>query len=172
LKVTARLTSFGRRQNNYLSSFQTTTDDQGAFAIHGLPETEFNLTVEDPKALWTLRPIQNVLVHAHQDPGLKLTMENGVRVSGRVVNTDGQPVEGAFLSAVADDKGGPGLAHGGTSASGRYELVLPAGEAYLYFNGLPTGYAYPKPQIVKHLEIKQGQGNIQDLDFTLRRQKD
>jgi hypothetical protein len=171
MKVTARLSVFGRRQNIYLSSFHAVTDGNGAFAIHGLPETEFDLKFRDPKRLWTFRPLEKLLVRARQDPGLKLTMEKGVRVSGRVLNTDGQPVEGAAISAVADKKGGPGLSDDTTSASGRYEFLLPAGHAYLYFNSLPDGYAYPNPLIVKHLEIKPGEGDIQDLNFTLQRRK-
>jgi len=57
--------------------------------------------------------------------------------------------------------------HPGT---GRYQLRLPAGRARLYFNSLPDGFVYPDPQIVKRLEVKPGQANIENLNFTVQRQ--
>ena len=172
LKVTARLSSSGRRQNSYLSSFHAMTDDQGKFTVRGLPQTEFILSMQDPKGRRVFRPLDPLFVLPHQDPGLTLTLETGTRVSGRVLDPDLKPVEGAGIAAVADDRGGPGLSHDTTDGSGRFELRLPAGDAHLYFNGLPDGYAYPAPQVVKHLRIKPGQGDIQGLDFTLQRRSE
>ncbi|APW60336.1 Regulatory protein BlaR1 [Paludisphaera borealis] len=169
MKVTARLSSSGCRQNLYLSSFRAVSDAEGAFSLPGLPQTEVVLTVLDPKKNWTFRPLENILVQPHQDPKLTLKLESGVRVGGRVLTTDGKPVGGAAISAVASESGGPGLADDQTDADGRYELRLPGGDAYLYFNSLPDGFAYPTPQIVKRLQIKPAEDDVQHLDFTLQR---
>jgi beta-lactamase regulating signal transducer with metallopeptidase domain len=169
MKVTARLSSSGRRQNAYLSSFNAISDDDGRFAIHGLPQTEFDLAVLDSTKSWSFRPMENLLVRPHQDPVLTLKMEVSVRVSGTVMGPDGKPVEGAAISAVADDHGGPGLAHDMTDATGHYELRLAGGDACFYFNSLPDGFEYPKPQIARRLQIKPAEGDVKNLDFTIER---
>ena len=168
VKVTARLSGRGDRQIVFLSSFRATTDENGRFAIHGLPEKEFVLSLADPKKSWTFRPLVNLLVPPHKDPNLALSMETGVRVSGRVLDPAGKPVHAAGLAAVTDSEGGPGLGDDMTNADGRYQLRLPAGSACLYFSGLPDGFAYPRPPTVKRLDIKPGQADIENLDFVLQ----
>jgi hypothetical protein len=37
---------------------------------------------------------------------------------------------------------------------------------------LPDGFAYPSPATVKQLEIKPGQADVENLDFTLTRTAD
>jgi hypothetical protein len=170
MKVTARLSPFGRRQNSHLTSFRAVTDVNGKYVIHGLPQTEFVLSVEDPKKLWTFRPLENLLVEPHKDPVLIMNMQTGVLVSGRVFDADGKPVLAASCSAIADSRDGPGLSHDFTDGSGRYQFRLPSGGAKLYFDALPEGFAYPQPQIVKHLDIQPGQADVQNLDFTIQRQ--
>jgi hypothetical protein len=108
----------------------------------------------------------------HKDPKLALSMEAGVLVSGRILDPQGKPVQAAGIAAVADTKGGPMLGADMSDSSGHYQFRLPSGSAHLYFNGLPDGFAYPKPQMVKDLEIKPGQADIQNLNFTLERQAD
>jgi hypothetical protein len=78
-------------------------------------------------------------------------------------------VEGAFISAITDGDSASSLADDGTDAGGHYQLRLPSGPARLYFNSLPDAFSYPEPQIIKTLGIKPGQGDIESLDFTLRR---
>ena len=99
-------------------------------------------------------------------------MQAGTRVSGRVFDTEGKPVQAASFSAIADSKDGPGLSHDSTDGNGRYQFRLPSGSAQLYFDALPDGFAYPDPQIVKRLDIKPGQADIQNLDFTIQRRSD
>jgi len=170
MKVTARLSWSEERQVAYLSSFHAVTNDAGDFAIHGLPQIKFTLSVEDPKKTWTFRPMQDVFVPPHQDPALTLRMEAGVRVRGTVKDPDGRPVKGAAMSAVTDDQGGAEISHLSTNADGRFEFRLPAGTAHLYFNSLPDGFAYPEPQIIKHLDIDPAAGDVEGLEFTLQRQ--
>jgi protocatechuate 3,4-dioxygenase beta subunit len=169
MEIAARRSASAPGPSWYLSTFRAVTDERGRFHIRGLPETEFIVTATDPTGRWIFRPREKVGVLPEGGEELSLAMENGVKVSGRVTDPDGKPVEAAHLSAVADNRGGPGLAHDSTDADGRYELRLPAGEAHLYFNGLPDGFAYPDPQIVKALDIQAGQTDI-NVDITLQRQ--
>ncbi len=172
VKVTARLSVRGQRPNSYLSSFRAITDGSGKFTLHGLPQTEFVLSLEDPKKASVFRPLENLLIEPHRDPNLVHNLETGTRVSGRVLDGAGRPVEAAHITAVADKNGGPGLGSDSTDALGHYEIRLPAGNACLYFSGLPDGFRYPQPQVIKDLEIKAGQADIQNLDFTVERKTD
>ena len=169
MKVSARLSFPGRRPSVFLSDFHAITGKSGEFAIHGLPQTEFVLSIEDPKKQSVFRPLEKLLVEPHKDPRLTISMEPGTLVSGRIIDAQGKPVQAASLGAVADAHGGPGLAGDTSDENGHYRIRLPSGSAHLYFNGLPDGFAYPKPQVVKELEIKPGQADIQNLDFTLQR---
>jgi Carboxypeptidase regulatory-like domain len=169
--VTARLSPVGRRRSLILTSFRAVTDASGQFAIHGLPQTEFVLSVRDPEQRFTFRPQENLFVQPGNDPRLSLKLEAGTLVSGRVLDAQGQPVEGASLSAVNESQAGSGLAHDFTDANGHYRLRLPAGGARLYFDSLPDGFAYPQPLVVKELDIKPGQADLANLDFTLRRER-
>ena len=169
MRVAARLTSQGRRKNVYLTTFRAATTKEGKFAIRGLPQTEFVLSIEDPRGNFAFRPRENLFIPVDDAEQLTLKMETGILVRGRVFDPDGKPVEGAAFSALADTKIAPGLCHDSTDADGRYQFRLPAGNAKLYFNSLPDGFAYPKPQIVKQLVLNAGQADIDDLDFTLRR---
>ena len=170
VEVVARLSPPPQRQIYYLSQFRAQTDENGTFALHGVPQIEFVLSVNDSKNLWTFRPLENQLVKPEHDPHLTLRMEIGTVVSGRVLDPDGKPIEGAAISAVADTQLGPGLDGDFTRADGKYQLRLSAGKAKLYFNSLPDGFAYPKPQVVKQLDIEPNQPDIENLNFTLERQ--
>jgi hypothetical protein len=87
----------------------------------------------------------------------------------RIIDAQGKPVQAATLAAVADAKGGAGLGSDASDETAHYQIRLPSGSAHLYFSGLPDGFAYPKPQVVKELEIKTRQADIQNLDLTLLR---
>lgn len=169
MNVAARLSSGARDGIFHLSTFRAVTGEEGEFTVRGLPDAAFVLSVEDPQERWVFRPRENLLVEPGEMRALELRMETGVVVSGRVLDPDGRPVQGAAFSALVDTRNGPGLAHATTDADGRYEFRLPLGAAQLYFNSLPEGFAYPDPQIVKRLDLKAGQAAIEDLDFTLQR---
>jgi hypothetical protein len=108
-------------------------------------------------------------------PGLRTVfncrMERGALVSGRVLDPEGKPVQGAAISAVGNVDVNAYLILGGdqTGANGRYQLRLPAGPARLYFNALPDGFAYPKPSEFKNLEIKADESELKIPDFTVQR---
>jgi outer membrane protein assembly factor BamB len=172
MKIIARISSqalFDKPPTGYLSAFHAVTDNDGKFVLHGLPGTGFVLSVVDPKKLWAFRPLEDLSVRSGHETILTLRMETGVLVSGRVLDNAGQPVPGAAFSALTDRDNGSSLWEDSTDASGRYQFRLPVGGVKLYFNALPQEFAYPDPQIVKHLEIKTGQAEIHDLNFTLKR---
>ena len=169
--ITVRLSHVGQSQINYLSSFKAVTNEKGEFAIRDIPQWNFVLYIDDPKKRWTFRPCEDLFVLSHEHPDLPLTMEKGIVVTGRVLDPDGKPVEGAAISVIGDQPEGAGLADGMSDANGRYQLRLPAGSARLYFNSVPDGFTYPKPQIIKKLEILSGSDDIHDLDFTIPREE-
>jgi beta-lactamase regulating signal transducer with metallopeptidase domain len=164
--------SFKDPQFGFQSLFRTVTDAAGKFTLRGLPATKMILSVEDPKKLWTFRPLEDVAGRAGKAIRVTGNMENGVLVSGRVFDAEARPVQGAALSAIAESEIHWNLSNDSTDANGRYQIRLPAGGAQMYFNALPDDFAYPTPQIIKHLEIKSGQADIHDLNFTVRRQSD
>jgi beta-lactamase regulating signal transducer with metallopeptidase domain len=167
MKAAARISS---SQATYLSTFSAQTADNGEFVIDGLPSMEFTLSITDPDKEWVFRPVQNLQIRPGGFEGRTFTLEAGVKVSGRVVDEHGKPVEGASISAIADDGDRPGLDHDTTDADGRYEFRLPSGGADLYFSGgLPEDIPYPRPQVVKRLEIQAGQAPIENLEITLHR---
>lgn len=168
--VSAHLTS--RSGAMYLSTFKSVTNEKGEYAIHGLPQKNFDLSVVDPKKRWVFPPMENLLGHPSTALELNLNLESGVLVTGRVSDADGKPIANAALSALSDTQNAAGLDNAVTDAEGRYKLRLPSGKAKLYFNSLPTGFAYPNPQIVKTLDITAGQRDMEKLDFTLERKGD
>ncbi|HVX14213.1 MAG TPA: carboxypeptidase regulatory-like domain-containing protein [Pirellulales bacterium] len=153
----------------FLSTFEAVTDDDGRFAVHALPAVPFDLSVRDPSRRWIMRPIERLSVANGETKEVAFSMETGVDVSGRVVDADGKPVEAAYVVALTDTQPGSGLADDGTDGDGRYRLRLPSGRAKLYFSGLPSGFIYPEPRIMKRLEITAGQDAVENLDFTLYR---
>jgi hypothetical protein len=169
VEIIARLSSGGERRAFYLSTFRAITSPAGEFEIRGLPNIGFVLSVNDPQERWVFRPRENLLIKPGERRSITLELEPGVRITGRVADPDGKPVEGAGISAVADNQTGSGLADDDTNADGRYEFRLPSGRARIYFNSLPDGFEYPRPQIVKELDIGPGQAAIENLDFVLSR---
>jgi hypothetical protein len=165
-EVSARISS----KAMYLSTFRSITNEAGRFEISGLPDLEFVVSASDPTNRWVFRPLERAHGSPKKGRELTLKMETGIPVSGKVVDPDGTIVEGAAISALADTREGPGLDHDVTDHTGQYRLHLPAGSAKLYFNSVPDGFKYPRPQIVKRLEIGPRQAAIKDLDFTLERQ--
>jgi hypothetical protein len=167
MKVDARLS----HRAAYSSTFSAETADNGEFAIDGLPSMEFTVSIKDPNKEWVFRPVQHLQIRPGGFEQRTFSLEAGVKVSGRVVDQHGKPLEGTHLSAIAPHGERPVLDHDSTDAHGRFEFRLPAGAAELYFSGgLPDDIPYPRPQIVKRLEIQAGQGPIENLEITLQRQ--
>lgn len=172
MNVAAQLSVTPRRRILFLTTFRATTDENGQFAVHGLPETPFVLYVQDPRHQWTARPRERLSIAPGETQDIAVSMEVGVYVSGRVFDPEGKPVDGAAISALADTQEGSSLAGDMTDRDGRYRLRLPSGRARLYFNALPDGFVYPNPQIIKRLDITVGQDAVDELNFTIYRNAD
>jgi beta-lactamase regulating signal transducer with metallopeptidase domain len=169
-EVRARISILWRPSVMYLSTFQAVCDDAGRFQISGLPVVRLVVSATDPNHRWVFRPLEGIEGTEENGRELNLKMENAVELSGTVADSDGNPVEGAAISALADTQEGPGLDDNSTDQHGRYHLRVPAGGAHLYFNALPDGFEYPDPQIIKRVKISAEQPAIKDLNFTLKRQ--
>jgi hypothetical protein len=167
-KVNARISDYALPI--YVSIFRAVTDNEGRFQLSGLPAVPFNVWVSDPDDRWVHRPQESIEGTMADGPELRLTMEAAVEISGKVVDSEGNPVEGAAISALADTREGSGLDDDVTDRLGRYRLRVSAGGAKLYFNALPDGFKYPDPQIIRNLAIAPDQPAITDLDFTLERE--
>lgn len=84
MKVAAQLSFIPGRQIFHLSTFRATTDENGEFALHGMPEIPFVLSVEDPSHQWTVRPRERLSVASGETKNVTVSMEAPVVVSGRV----------------------------------------------------------------------------------------
>jgi hypothetical protein len=167
--VLARIMPNAASNAVYLSTFRAVTYAAGEFQIKGLPDAEFVVSVRDADERWVFRPKESVKGSEEAGPELTLKMETGILISGRVLDVDGNAVEGAALSALADTHEGPGLDSVMSDHNGSYQLRVPSGAAKLYFNALPDGFKYPDPQIIKQLDLEPMQAEIRDLNFTLER---
>lgn len=170
--VRARISSIqkSQRRTPYLSTFSTVTNEAGEYSLRGLPQLELVVSVNDPQERWIVRPVEDLLLNVDENRMLSLTAEAGVNVSGRVTDGDGKPVAAAHMSALTDTHVGSGVANASTDADGLYHLRLPSGKSRLYFNSLPTGFAYPDPQIIKQFDIQPDQPEIKHLNFVLQRE--
>ncbi len=145
------MVSFEKPLMGYQSSFRTETDAVGKFLLQGLPDVKMILYVEDPKRRWVFRTLENFGV---SPPGLRTVfncrMERGALVSGRVLDPEGKPVQGAAISAVGNVDVNAYLILGGdqTGAKGRYQLRLPAGPAPV-FQCLARGVCLPEAQPIQ-----------------------
>lgn len=155
------------------SEQQCITDDEGQFMIRGLHGRPFRLMIYDPKQRWIFHTDEEIDIHTGEHLTLAVRMQNGVIISGRVVDTAGQPVKGAKV--LAHIKQGEADRYTGYTAdtNGHYQVCVPAGcKVELKFEKIPMGYARPYPKIVKQLEIKADQKDVKDLNFTLQRAVD
>ena len=152
-------------QFGFLSEFRDVTDQTGKFTSTACLKRDLSCR-SDPQRRWTVNPFEDVLSFSGKETHLKVQMEVGVAVSGRLLDPEGKPVVGAGISAIVDHQNGPGLGDDATDGTGHYQFRLPAGGAHIYINSVPDGFTYP-PDI--HLQIRPGQPDIQGLNFTLPR---
>ncbi len=140
---------------------QSASDPAGRFAFNALAEGEqADLEVRAEGFVTTLLP---GLASASEGGPLEIVLAAGIRLSGLVLDADGQPVAGALVSAVAGSGEGAGQPRlSATDADGRFDIAeLPAGELSLRArraNG-PAG-----PEL--RLEVAAGE-NRADLELKL-----
>lgn len=170
--VSARIISDGNQRVAFATTFRTTSDQDGRFLLDGLPDWDFVLSATDPKERWVVRPIEDIRVNSDRTTRQNLELGSPIQVSGRVLDSDGNPVQGATLSAISDSKLGSGLDSDSTNDDGQYRLSLSSGPVRLYFSGLPDRFVYPDPQIVRQLDLVKGQADLVDVDITLQQKPD
>lgn len=172
VKLSARLSpKRPARSVGYLSTFNSVTNESGEFNLNGLPENYFVLSATDPQQRWVFRPQEDIHIESGEEEDLTVIMRKSVTVSGKVVDPDGNSIEGAAISALTDTQNDVALDSDVSNVEGRYQLRLPSGAVRLYFNAIPRGFEYPDPQIVKELEIEAGQQVIENLDLVLLRKQ-
>jgi hypothetical protein len=109
---------------NYASN--STSDTNGAYSFSGMPtgivEMMARPDVSSEKA-WKKRYIY--LADSDNETGVDFTLDQGYLVTGLIVDSTGSPVEGVSVNAECEN--GVYFAETTSSASGRYEMRLPAG---------------------------------------------
>ena len=115
---------------------ESKTDSSGKYLLAGLPSGQYrvNLYSQVPGYLrpdMTERSVQVVMDKTQE--GVDFTMEPGVTVSGVVVDADGNPVEGAEVSAQANEQDYSGYSYDDTKtdAAGYFVLTRLRGDAEL-----------------------------------------
>jgi len=145
--------TFGRRPR------QSVTDANGSFAFDGLESGQYQLKVE--KAGFAAYPdvfgdaqIERLTIDANsKDPQLRIALNKGAVVAGRIVNSSGEPEADLHVSALRrTDKAGPiGFAQVGNATtndlgefrmanlhSGEYRIVA-AAQRHGPFDAIGTG---------------------------------
>jgi hypothetical protein len=126
--------AFGRRPR------QSTTDANGSFVFEGLESGQYDLRVEKAgfaayPDVFGNAPIERLTVDAgSKDPELRIALDKGAVVAGRIVNSSGEPEADLQVSALKrTDKAGPvGFVQVGaarTNDLGEFRMAnLPSGE--------------------------------------------
>lgn len=112
-------------------------DAQGNYRLTGLPPGKFKVTLQLPETLITSRPEQEITVADRGCATIPYYVTDNGRLSGKVVDAEGQPVSGIMLSLIdpsADLKQDP-VKLDRTDADGRFNLsAIPAGRYLLAIN--------------------------------------
>ncbi len=167
ITVGARLQAGQPMNPCHLSSFTGKTDSQGKFSISEVPHQKFTISIDAPDRKIVFHPQPDLIGDSSTGVKIELQTETPIRVAGRVVDQDNKPVKGAAISAIANPD--IGFDSDQTNEAGEFNLLVPSGKVQLYFNGLPAGFEYPDPQIVKEFEVKKGQADIESVEIVLER---
>jgi hypothetical protein len=127
--------------------YSAVVDKDGHYRITGLPgrNNNFQLVCNSFPDGWTSGGITNVRTNSGAvTGGVDVNLERGSVIRGRVVDTDGEPVAGADVSAT-NPPYGPVIGSAQSQADGAFAIRVPGGLSQLYFSGYPDKYdALPK----------------------------
>jgi hypothetical protein len=135
-------------------------DAAGTFRISDLPPGVFSLHVTGLPEGWTMVPPRVTVAAGQTVKGIELKPQQGVSVSGTVLDADtGGPIAAVAVSAfdATDGRGGV-VAGGNTSADGKFVLRAPAGRWRLRATPTFAGYTYANDNASeKRIEVVAGQ---------------
>jgi len=153
------------------TSWKATTGDDGSYRLHGLAMGQHRVKVTTDVGV--MRELNIALPRGQQLGDQDLQVEPGVRVAGRVVDSSGKPVEGVSLRALDPAPYGHRiqLGDGATDPQGRFEMLLPTGDAELHLVGLPKGFTYPKQRAVALLDVREGGADLTKVEVEIARVK-
>lgn len=169
IEVAAQISPVAGQHAGHLTTFRTKSDDQGKYELVGLPEWDLVLRLNDPERTLVFCPSVPFFVAPDTETKRDLTMELPIEVRGRVVDPDGNPVEAAWVSTVIADSSHSGVTGAVSDSDGNFVLRMPSGKFEIYFSGLPEGFKYPVPPLLKQIQIAPGQQAIEGLEFTAPR---
>jgi len=121
------------------------TDAQGRFTLTGLSPGKFKITLQLPDELTTYKAEQEITVADRGCAAVNYSVVDNGRLSGRVLDPDGQPVAGVLLALVEKDHADPKTNWG--------KLIRSEKDGQFNFSALPPGQylmavnlsRYPQP---------------------------
>lgn len=105
-------------------------DAEGRYRVSGLPPGKYKVTIRLPDALTTYRNEEEITVTDRGCAAVGWYVTNNGRVSGRVVNPDGEPVAGILVGLVDP---------GGTPKENHVKLDRTDAEGNFKFSAVPRG---------------------------------
>ena len=157
---------------------KTLTNEIGAYQFNNLQPVSYTLTAEtvasNPIPMnqmpeWVCPAVTGIKTEAgKQVKDINLVLQKGAIVSGKVVFSETAfEVPGASLVAVSPEEERVQYGFVITDPHGNYSFRLPQGRTKFYFSSLPWGYFDPKNWEGNFIEVKPGQKEIKDFNFTL-----
>lgn len=120
------------------------TNANGAFTTTVTPVGNYRMTVYPqaaPQSLAVTERFEDILVSTTPTNLGTLTLELGVQVTGRVVNTSGTPLVGVDLSFVGAALEALDFTNKHTDGQGRFTVAMPRGPSQMHFEpGAPPYY--------------------------------
>ena len=150
------------------------TDARGEYHIRRLKAATYNVALElegQYERDWAAVALQELRVAPGQDvANANLAIVHGAILTGRVLKEDtGTPVPHVRVAVYGPARPRSSAMVQGTitDVQGRYTLRVPAGQQYVYFQGIPPeGYLRPQPEGQEPM-VREGQ--TVDIDFKLAR---
>ncbi len=146
-----------------------TTGADGRYEIHGVSAGTFNVALTPPEGYTAVAHEALQVAAGESAENIDFELIEGVMLRGVVTWADtGEPVPEAAVAAYgpAHPKSSAWCQATKMDADGRYELRLPPGRNYIYWQGSPSEARHAEPE---NLWVEIEEGVDQTLDFRLFR---